>query len=239
MELHYYEKHYSEKAAARRRINLGLAAKGVEFADIDTAYIDEGAVIGAGTRIGACVTIEGGTAIGENCIIGQNSMIKDSRIGDGTEVMHSVILGSEIGERSSIGPFAYLRPGSRVGSGAKVGDFVEVKNSVIGNNSKASHLTYIGDSDIGDDVNLGCGVVFVNYDGKDKHRSTVGDGAFIGCNANIVSPVNIGEGAYVAAGTTVTSDVPGGSLAVGRAKQRSIDGWVAKRGLLKGRLKRK
>jgi bifunctional UDP-N-acetylglucosamine pyrophosphorylase/glucosamine-1-phosphate N-acetyltransferase len=116
-----------------------------------------------------------------------------------------------------------------------VGDFVEVKNSSLGRGSKASHLTYIGDSDVGDNVNLGCGVVFVNYDGKSKHRSTVRDGAFIGCNVNIVSPVTVGEGAYVAAGTTLTRDVPEGALAVGRAKERNIDGWVARRGLLGAR----
>lgn len=230
------EAYYNERAAARRRINLAFAAAGVEFADIDAAYIDEGVVIGAGSVIGACVTIVGEARIGKNCIIGQNTRIEDSIIGDGTEIQQSVVLGSTIGDQSAIGPFAYLRPGSRVGDDAKVGDFVEVKNSSIGDHSKASHLTYIGDSDIGDNVNLGCGVVFVNYDGRDKHRSTVEDGAFVGCNANIISPVKIGEGAYVAAGTTVTSDVPDGALSVGRAKQRSVEGWVARRGLLKGRL---
>jgi bifunctional UDP-N-acetylglucosamine pyrophosphorylase/glucosamine-1-phosphate N-acetyltransferase len=226
---------YSEAAEERRRRNLRLAEGGVVFADIDAAYIGEGVAIGPGTAIGPCVVIEGATRIGADCRIGQNTRIDSSEIGDCVEVEQSVIIRSEIGAGARIGPFAYLRPGSAVGEGAKVGDFVEMKNSKLGSRSKASHLTYIGDSDIGEGVNLGCGVVFVNYDGKEKHRSTVGDGAFIGCNVNIISPVDVGSGAYVAAGTTVTQDVPEGSLAVGRAKQRAVEGWVKRRGLLKGR----
>jgi bifunctional UDP-N-acetylglucosamine pyrophosphorylase/glucosamine-1-phosphate N-acetyltransferase len=225
---------YERQEKERLRINLGFAAGGVRFTDIRAAYIDEGASIGAGSLIGPCVVIEGGTRIGENCRIGQNTRIRDSLIGDGAEVEQSVIVESRVGARSKIGPFAYIRPGSAIGEDAKVGDFVEVKNSSLGKGSKASHLTYIGDSDIGDGVNLGCGVVFVNYDGRDKHRSAVGKGAFVGCNANIVSPVSVGEGAYVAAGTTVTADVPDGALAVGRTKQRNLAGWVARRGLLAG-----
>ncbi|MDR1571510.1 MAG: UDP-N-acetylglucosamine diphosphorylase [Clostridiales Family XIII bacterium] len=226
---------YEREAEERLRINRGLADKGVRFTDIRAAYIDEGASIGAGSLIGPCVVIEGDTRIGENCRIGQNTRIRDSLIEDGAEVEQSVIVESRVGARSRIGPFAYLRPGSDIGEDAKVGDFVEVKNSSLGKGSKASHLTYIGDSDLGDGVNLGCGVVFVNYDGREKHRSTVGDGAFIGCNVNIVSPVSVGRGSYVAAGTTVTVDVPEGALSVGRAKQRNLEGWAARRGRLAGR----
>jgi bifunctional UDP-N-acetylglucosamine pyrophosphorylase/glucosamine-1-phosphate N-acetyltransferase len=226
---------YEARAAERLRANLLHAENGVLFADINTAYIDARARIGKGSFVGPCVVIEGETDIGEDCRIGQNTRICDSRVGNGVSIEQSVVVGSEIGDRAQIGPFAYLRPGSRIGDDVKVGDFVEVKNSSIGTGSKASHLTYIGDSDIGEDVNLGCGVVFVNFDGSEKHRSVVGNGAFVGCNVNIVSPVTVGEGAYVAAGTTLTRDLPAGALAVGRAKQRVIEGWVKRRGLLKSR----
>ena len=169
----------------------------------------------------------------ENCIIGQNSRIEDSVIGGGVSVQSSVILESRVGSETSVGPFAYLRPKSDVGEHCKIGDFVEVKNSVFGNGSKASHLTYIGDSDVGENVNLGCGVVFVNYDGTNKYRSTVGDGAFIGCNSNLVSPVKVGEGAYVAAGSTVTEDVEGDALYIARARGVKKQGWVSEKGILK------
>ncbi|HKM28266.1 MAG TPA: hypothetical protein VJY37_01125 [Anaerovoracaceae bacterium] len=206
---------------------------GVEYVDINAAYIDETVKIGKGTFIGPCVTLEGNTVIGENCKIYQNTRIKDSVIGDNVEIQSSVILDSRVGAGTNVGPFAYLRPGSDIGQNCKVGDFVEVKNSTMGDGSKASHLTYIGDSDVGSDVNIGCGVVFVNYDGTNKHRSTVEDGAFIGCNTNLVSPVTVGEGAYIAAGSTVTKDIPKDSLCVARAKENIIEGWAAKRGLFK------
>ena len=223
------------EALEKKRIerNLAYMEAGVNFIDIRAAYIDEGVSIGAGTTIYPCVVIEGDVTIGENCTIGQNTRIKDSVIGDGTSVQSSVILESRVGNETSIGPFAYLRPGSDVGSGCKVGDFVEIKNSKLGDGAKAAHLTYVGDSDVGERVNLGCGVVFVNYDGSSKYRSVVEDGAFIGCNVNLVSPVHVGREAYVAAGSTITKDVPDGALYVARAEGRSIEGWVEKKGILK------
>ncbi len=233
---------YREMEEKRRQINIRRLEEGVIFTDINTAYIDEEVIIGAGTRIGPGVILEGGTIIGKNCLIGHNCRIKDSKIGDETEIESSVILESTVGEATKVGPFAYLRPNCSIGNHCKVGDFVEVKNSSMGDGSKASHLTYIGDSEVGKDVNIGCGVVFVNYDGTNKHRSTVKDGAFIGCNTNIISPISVGEEAYIAAGSTVTSDVPKGSLYVARAKGRVIEGWVEKRGLLKkkdGRVEKK
>ena len=217
----------------RLEINKKHLENGVEFVDIRTAYIGADVEIGKGTVIYPCVTLEGKVIIGNDCIIGQNTRIVDSTIGDKTEIQSSVITESTVGNETKIGPFAYLRPKSNIGNHCKVGDFVEVKNSTMGDGAKASHLTYIGDSDVGKDVNLGCGVVFVNYDGKNKHRSVVGDGAFIGCNTNLVSPVHVEEGAYVAAGSTVTKDVPKGSLYVARAKERILEGWVERRGLLK------
>jgi bifunctional UDP-N-acetylglucosamine pyrophosphorylase/glucosamine-1-phosphate N-acetyltransferase len=230
--------------------NLAYAERGVKFVDIETAYIDEGTEIGDGTEIGSCVTIGDGSEIGAGCVIGQNCVISGSRvhdgakaeqgsriidsiIGAGTTVLMSVLISCVVGENSAVGPFAYLRPDSDIGSNVRVGDFVEIKNSRIGDGTKVSHLSYVGDSDLGENINVGCGVVFVNYDGMEKHRSEVEDNAFIGCNVNIVSPVKVGESAYIAAGTTVTKDVPAGSLSVGRSRTKNILGWVERRGLLR------
>lgn len=221
----------------RMQINEALLESGVEFLDIKTAYIGENVKIGAGTQIYPNVLIEGDTTIGKNCTIGMNSQIADSVIGDGVEIKASVITESKIGDNTKVGPFAYMRPNSNVGANCKVGDFVEIKNSSFGDGSKASHLTYIGDADVGSDVNLGCGVVFVNYDGTNKHRTTVEDGAFIGCNTNLVSPVTVEECAYIAAGSTVTEDVPSEALYVARSKGKIIKEWVKKRGLIKSRKK--
>ncbi|MBQ4650379.1 MAG: UDP-N-acetylglucosamine diphosphorylase [Firmicutes bacterium] len=228
---------YKELEQRRFIINTQHLENGVIFVDMRCAYIDETVKIGAGTVIGPCVTLEGNTVIGENCVIGQNTRIKDSVIADRVEIQSSVITESEVGEGTKVGPFAYMRPGSKVGKDCKVGDFVEIKNSTFGDGSKASHLTYIGDSDVGSGVNLGCGVVFVNYDGTNKYRSTVGDGAFIGCNSNLVSPVNVGEGAYIAAGSTVTEDVEADALYIARPKGTKKQGWVSAKGILKKKKK--
>lgn len=206
---------------------------GVDIVDPEQTYIDEDVVIQRGTRIEPGVTLVGKTSIGRDCIIGSGSRIEDSEIGDGTQIQITYIVDSIIGDRCIIGPFAYIRPGCRIGDGVKIGDFVEVKNSVIGEGTKVPHLTYVGDADLGKNINLGCGVVFVNYDGIQKHRSTVGDRAFIGCNSNLVSPISVGENAYVAAGSTLTKNVPPGALAIARSRQENVPGWVKKRGLLK------
>ncbi|MCL2436907.1 MAG: UDP-N-acetylglucosamine diphosphorylase, partial [Clostridiales bacterium] len=163
----------------------------------------------------------------------QNTRIVDSTIGDHTEIQSSVVMESKIGNNATIGPFAHIRPDSNIGDNCKVGSFVEVKNSNMANGAKAPHLAYIGDADIGRDVNLACGVVFVNYNGSQKFRSVVKDGAFVGCNVNVVSPVVIEEDAYIAAGSTVTKDVPAGALCVAREREHIIKGWVAKKGILK------
>ena len=228
---------YKKAEEKRLKINIANLENGVNFVDINGAYIDETVEIGAGTLIGPCVTLEGNTVIGDGCVIGQNTRIKDSVIGSRVEIQSSVITESSVVEGTKVGPFAYMRPGSKVGKDCKVGDFVEIKNSTFGDGSKASHLTYIGDSDVGSGVNLGCGVVFVNYDGTNKYRSTVGDGAFIGCNSNLVSPVNVGEGAYIAAGSTVTEDVEADALYVARAKGTKKQGWVSAKGILKKKKK--
>jgi len=217
----------------RIELNLEHVGHGVRFIDVRQAYIDENVQIGKGTVIYPCVVLEGNVRIGENCIVGQNTHIVDSVIGDDTEIQSSVIIRSTVGSGSTIGPFAYLRPESHIGDRCKVGDFVEIKNATMGDGSKASHLSYIGDAEVGKDVNIGCGVVFVNYDGIKKHHSVVKDGAFIGCNVNLISPVVLEKDAYVAAGSTVTGNVPEGALYVERSPSKIYEGWVARKGILK------
>ncbi len=222
---------YELKEKKNRAKIISLMEGGVEFVDINTAYISEDVCIGEGTLIGPCVTLQGVTTIGKNCKIYQNTRISDSVIGDCTTIENSVILSSKVGSDTSIGPFAYVRPNSCIGDSCKIGDFVEVKNANIGNGTKSAHLTYIGDADLGEKINIGCGVVFVNYDGKNKHRSTVEDGVFIGCNSNIVSPIDVKRGSYIAAGTTLTKDVPEDSLAIGRSRQKNIENWAKEKSL--------
>ena len=226
-------KDYEKLEKERIERNIGYANQGVIFMDIRRAYIEEGTRIGEGTFIYPDVILEGNVSIGKDCRIGPSTRIKDSNIGDRTEVQNSVVLESSIGNDTKVGPFAYIRPDSNIGSKCKVGDFVEVKNSSMGDGTKAAHLTYIGDSDVGRDVNVGCGVVFVNYDGTNKHRSVVEDGAFIGCNTNLVSPVTVEKGAYIAAGSTVTRKVPADSLLIARAREEIKEGWASRSGLLK------
>ncbi|MGI6178122.1 MAG: hypothetical protein ACOYJO_06710 [Eubacterium sp.] len=222
---------YEKRRSAQRAKAEALLDAGVDFADIERVYIDDEVEVGEGTFIGPDVILEGATKIGKDCRILQNCRFKDAVIGDGVTVESSVILGSTVGGGTSVGPFAYIRPGSNIGEGCKVGDFVEVKNSKIGDGTKSAHLTYIGDADVGRNVNFGCGVVLVNYDGTTKHRSEIGDGAFIGCNTNLVSPVKVGDGAYIAAGSTITDDIPEDALAIARNRQTNIEGWAKERGL--------
>jgi bifunctional UDP-N-acetylglucosamine pyrophosphorylase/glucosamine-1-phosphate N-acetyltransferase len=216
----------------RGRILKDHMLNGVTVIDPDHTYVDGSVQIGVDTILHPGVILSGNTVIGENCSIGQNSKIDNSTIGDEVSIQSSVIMSSIIGDKSTVGPFAYLRPGSKLGRCVKIGDFVEVKNATMGDHSKASHLSYIGDADVGSHVNIGCGVVFVNYDGKRKFRSVVLDGAFIGSNSNLIAPVTVAENAYVAAGTTVSRDVPKGALCLGRVKEKHIEGWVERKKLL-------
>lgn len=212
-------------AVLRVRINEEHTEAGVLMIDPSTVYVDAGVKIGEDTVIYPGVVIEGETEIGSAVTLYPGSRIKDSVVADGAVVQNSVVLESRIGERAQVGPYAYLRPGSNIGSDCRIGDFVEVKNSDIGDGSKVSHLTYIGDGTIGKECNIGCGVVFVNYDGKEKARVTVGDGCFIGCNTNLISPVEVGHGAYIAAGATVTKDIPDNALCIARAREVIKAGW--------------
>lgn len=213
----------------RKRINNELMMSGVTIIDPDNTYIDANVTVGQDAVIYPGVTLEGATQIKEGAVLYPGSRICDSTIGRGTTVQNSVILQSSVGENSTIGPYAYLRPKSIIGNGCRVGDFVEVKNSQIMDGAKVSHLSYIGDGEIGEKSNIGCGVVFVNYDGKKKSKTIVGKNSFVGCNVNLVAPVTVGDGAYVAAGSTVTADVEPDSLCVARSRQRIISGWAKRR----------
>lgn len=192
---------------------------GVRFWDSAGVYIDPRTSIGAGSVVLPGTIIKGCCSIGQNCTLGPNSVIDSCTLADNVTVNHSQINFSTIGSHTAIGPFAYIRPDCTIGADCKIGDFVEVKNSTVGNKTKFSHLTYVGDSDVGNGVNLGCGTVTVNYDGINKFRTTVKDGAFVGCNTNIIAPVTVGADAYVGAGSTLTQDVPDGALAIARARQ--------------------
>jgi len=215
----------------RKRIMEKHMRSGVTITDPGSTYIYDDVEIGMDTVVLPGTIIESGSRIGEDSIIGPNSRIVNSKIGNSTEINNSVILDSKVGDDTHVGPFAYLRPGSDIGNNVKIGDFVEVKKSVIGDDTKVSHLTYIGDAEIGKNVNLGCGVVVVNYDGKKKYKTVVKDNAFVGCNTNLVSPVTVNENAYIAAGSTITDEVPENALAIARARQVNKEDWVTKKGM--------
>lgn len=211
------------------RANLTrLARQGVEIWDYGTTYIDPTVSIGVGTAVLPGTILRGQTSIGKNCTIGPNSYLENAKIGDDSVVNASQIYNSTVGYDTRVGPFTYVRPGSNIGNSIKVGDFVEIKNSTVGDGTKISHLTYVGDSDVGRNCNFGCGTVTVNYDRAKKFRTVIEDNAFIGCNTNLVAPVTVGEGAYIAAGSTITDDIPSMALAIARARQQNKKDWASK-----------
>ncbi|MEG1849890.1 MAG: bifunctional UDP-N-acetylglucosamine diphosphorylase/glucosamine-1-phosphate N-acetyltransferase GlmU, partial [Oscillospiraceae bacterium] len=192
---------------------------GVDIPLADGVMIGPNVTVGADTRILPGCILRGKTTIGARCVLGPNTVIADCRVGDDCSIDSSRLAESRIGNGVRIGPFAQLRPNCDLADRVKIGNFVEVKNSRVGERTSLAHLTYIGDSDFGAGINVGCGVVTVNYDGRDKYRTVVEDGAFIGCNTNLLAPVRVGAGAYVAAATTVTEDVEPDALAIGRVRQ--------------------
>ncbi|WP_096203250.1 bifunctional UDP-N-acetylglucosamine diphosphorylase/glucosamine-1-phosphate N-acetyltransferase GlmU [Bacillus sp. FJAT-45350] len=212
----------------KSRINQHWMRQGVTIVDPTSTYISSDAVIGQDTVIYPGTIIEGTSQIGDDCMIGPHTEIISSTIGNETTIKQSVVHDSEIGNSVSIGPFSHIRPLSDIGNDVKIGNFVEVKKSTFGHGSKASHLSYIGDAEIGENVNLGCGSITVNYDGQNKHLTKVGSGSFIGCNSNLVAPVTVGENAYIAAGSTITEDVPGEALSIARARQTTKENYVQK-----------
>ena len=200
--------------------------KGVIFSSLDGILISPFAKIGRGTRIYPNTQIRSGCAIGEGCVIGPSTVIEESTVGNGCTINATQMYQSVMEDNVKIGPFCHIRPNSHIHSGVKIGDFVEIKNSTIGADSHASHLTYIGDSDVGERVNFGCGTVTSNYNGYTKARCVIGNDCFIGCNTNLIAPVTIGDGAYTAAGSTITEDLPSGALGIARARQIIKENWV-------------
>ncbi|SDE53580.1 bifunctional UDP-N-acetylglucosamine pyrophosphorylase / Glucosamine-1-phosphate N-acetyltransferase [Paenibacillus sp. UNCCL117] len=214
--------------AMRRRINRQHMLAGVSIVDPENTYIEADVRIGADTVLRPGTVLRGRTTIGEDAVIGPQADILDSSIGSGVEVKYSVLQDAVVGDGSSVGPFAYLRPGADLGQNVKIGDFVEIKNAKLGDDTKVSHLSYIGDAQIGRNVNFGCGAITVNYDGFNKQLTEVEDDAFVGSNVNLIAPVKVGKGAYIVAGSTITHNVEPGDLAIARERQVNKPGYADK-----------
>lgn len=212
----------------RERILDKLMGEGVSIMDPASTFIEASVKIGRDTVIYPFTWLEGKTVIGEDCEIGPNVRLQDVEIGDGNHIQFTYGHECKVENNVTMGPYIHLRPNTLIHDKVKIGNFVEVKNSTVGVGTKLPHLTYIGDSDIGGGVNMGCGCITVNYNGKKKYRTIIEDDAFVGCNSNLVAPVKVGKGSYVAAGSTITKDVPENSLGVGRGRQVNIDGWAEK-----------
>ncbi len=214
----------AEKQMNRRKLDELMKA-GVTVLDPDNTYVHQPAVIGPDTVIYPGAIIEGDTVIGAACVIESGVNIKGSEIADGAEIRaHSVVDSAKVGKRTTVGPSAHLRPESVIGEDCRIGNFVETKKVKIGNGTKANHLTYLGDAEIGNEVNIGCGAITCNYDGADKHLTIIEDEVFVGSDTQFVAPVRVGKGAYIGSGSTITRDVPAGALSVARGKQRDIPG---------------
>lgn len=213
----------------RRRVLEQLMAQGVTVMDPSNTYVDMNVKVGVDSIILPMTFLMGNTEIGTGCTIGPGSKITDCMIGNNVDIQFSVVSESRIGDATLVGPYAYIRPGTIVGANVKIGDFVEIKKSTIGNGSKIPHLSYVGDATIGEKVNVGAGTITCNYDGKNKFHTVLEDGAFIGSNTNLVAPVKVGKGSVVAAGSTITKDVPEGALGVARERQTNISDWIKRR----------
>ena len=219
----------------RQRIVKAHICGGVRVLDPAAVYIDPRVTIGEGTVLLPGTILQGPCRIGRRCTLGPNALVNSCVLGDDVAVNASQVNESTLGDGCDVGPYAHIRPNCTVGAKCHVGAFVQLKNCVLGEGTKMSHLTYVGDADVGSGVNFGCGTVTTNYDGFKKHRCTIGDNAFIGCNTNLVAPVTVGEGAYIAAGATITRDVPPDALAVARARQENKEGWAARRRRMHGK----
>ncbi len=220
-------------AALQRRaqelINDELMRSGVTLEDPATTWVDAGVVVGPDTVIAASVRLAGATVIGRDCRLAQGAVISDSQLGDGVAIHpYSVLESARVESACSVGPFARLRPDAHLEEGARIGNYVEVKKAKLGKGAKANHLAYIGDAEVGAGANIGAGTITCNYDGANKHLTQIGDNSFVGSNSTLVAPVEIADNAYVGAGSVVTRAVPEGALGVARAKQRNIEGWVAR-----------
>lgn len=212
----------------RNRINTKHMLAGVTLVDPTNTYIAPNAVIGRDTTIYPNVTIKSNTIIGEDCQIKPNSYLENVQIGNGVKVISSTISDSKIGDYTSVGPYSHIRNNCELGKNVRVGNFVELKNTIYGDGSKTAHLSYLGDTEVGSNTNIGCGTITVNYDGKNKYKTKIGSDAFIGCNSNLIAPLEIGDGAVVAAGTTVTENAPDDALVIARVKQENKVGYAKK-----------
>ncbi|MEX2550504.1 MAG: bifunctional UDP-N-acetylglucosamine diphosphorylase/glucosamine-1-phosphate N-acetyltransferase GlmU [Nitriliruptoraceae bacterium] len=221
----------ADAAALLRRNHLDhlLRDVGVSVTDPVTTYVDVDVTVGRDAVLLPGTILEAGTRIGERAVIGPNTHLTACEVGEGATVHSTRAEGAVIGDRAEVGPFAHLRPGTRLGSATKVGAFAETKNATLGHGSKIPHLAYVGDATVGQQVNIACGVITVNYDGRTKSHTTIEDGAFVGCDTMLVAPVTIGSGAYTAAGSTITEDVPAGALGIARARQTTKEGWAQRR----------
>lgn len=215
----------AERVLRQRKLEQ-LMADGVSIIDPNNTYVDMTVTVGRDTVLYPGTILEGTTTIGEDCNVGPYVRMTNVKMGDNDHLQFTYAHDCEIKNGCEIGPFVHFRPNTVIGNDVKVGNYMEVKNSNIGDGTKLPHLSYIGDSDVGEHVNIGCGTITVNYDGKIKHRTHIGNHAFVGCNSNLVAPVSVGDYAYVAAGSTITKNVPEKALGVGRARQKNIDGWV-------------
>jgi bifunctional UDP-N-acetylglucosamine pyrophosphorylase/glucosamine-1-phosphate N-acetyltransferase len=215
-------------SVVRARKAHALMLDGVTLEDASSTFVDQDVRVGADTVIGPGVTLSGKTVVGTDCRIHRGVRLTDASIGDGVTVLdHSIVIGSSVADGAAIGPFAHIRPGSTIGEGAHVGNFTELKKTTLGRRSKANHLAYLGDAMIGEGVNIGAGTITCNYDGLRKHQTTIEDGVFIGSDSQLVAPVTVGKGAYVAAGSTITQNVPADALAIGRGRQENKPGWAS------------
>jgi bifunctional UDP-N-acetylglucosamine pyrophosphorylase / glucosamine-1-phosphate N-acetyltransferase len=216
-------------AVMRRRINQQLMDGGVTLVDPDRTYVDASVKVGPDTIIHPLTFLEGATTVGRDCVLGPSTRIVDSTVGDEVEIQFSVVRESTIRSRVTVGPYAHVRPGVVLDEGSKAGTFVELKKSTVGRGSKVPHLAYVGDAEIGKDANIGAGTITCNYDGVEKHRTVIEDGAFIGSDTMLVAPVKIGKGAVTGAGSAITKDVPAGALAVERSEQKIVEGYAKRR----------
>lgn len=212
----------------RLRINAGHQTNGVTLIDAGNTYIDADVSIGADTIIYPGSVLRGNTTVGEDCSIGPATELTNTIIGNGTTIKQTVTEGAVVGEGCNVGPFAFLRPGTKLGNHVKIGDFVEIKNTTIGDNSKVPHLSYVGDATVGTNVNIGCGAITANYDGYNKSKTEIGDNVFVGSNSNLIAPLKVGSGAYIVAGSTITQNVAENDLAIARERQVNKPGYAEK-----------
>lgn len=216
------------EAYMRKRIAVRHMKNGVSIIDPLSTYIEADVTIGSDTILQPGTYLRRGTTIGSDCVIGPQADLSNTKVANGVTISYSVLVDAKVDEQATVGPFAYVRPGTEIGPQTKIGDFVELKNAKIGKGTKIPHLSYVGDAEIGEGVNIGCGTITVNYDGAVKHKTVVQDGSFIGCNTNLVAPVTVGKNAYVAAGSTINQDVPDDALAIARERQVNKPGYANK-----------